>query len=281
QSLGVDTSPSVDPESATTVFRVQELDEPPSAEAALSTPLESLPFYQGYAARELWFQFLMAEEPRRTREIIDEIRSRGGSNEEKFTKATFDGAKKAFGSRFKGLDKRFGKWLGEREPAWQQVYRSLERRDEDGEVVWLQAAFDTSNAIAWRTEPVDSKRFKVSGELEILPGQRQQMNLLLGRGDRGFVSIALVGGFGVTVFDYVSASNDWNQLANVEVDGVQVGQPFSFEVEVKGSALTIRIDGEEVVEIDDAKHDLRGPWGLGAQSSSAGVWRKLRAPGLD
>ncbi|MEM9379021.1 MAG: hypothetical protein AAGB93_03650 [Planctomycetota bacterium] len=281
EALGVDTRSAVDPEASTTVRRLQEMEERPTAKEALSTALEDLPFYEGYAARELWFRFLMEEEPKRTRAVIAEIRRQGGTDRESFTGQTFQRVKKEFGSRLKALDKRFKKWLEAQEPAWQQVYRSLERREEDGEAVWVQMAFDSVNAIAWRTEPAEKKRYAIRGELEIVPGPMQQMNLLLGRGDRGFVSVAFVAGFGITVFDYVSENNAWNQLASVEVAGVRTGEPFAFEARVKGRALTIRIGDEDVVTIDDTKHDLRGPWGLGAQTRSVGAWRKLDAPGLD
>lgn len=281
EALGVDTSSAVDPEASTTLRRLQEMEERPTAKDALSTPLEDLPFYEGYAARELWFRFLMEEEPKRTRAVIAEIRRQGGTNRESFTGQTYERVKKEFGSRLKALDKRFKKWVEAEEPAWQQVYRSLERRDEDGETVWVQMAFDSVNAIAWRTEPADKKRYAIRGELEIVPGPMQQMNLLLGRGDRGFVSVAFVAGFGVTVFDYVSEGSAWNQLASVESAAVRTGEPFAFEARVKGRALTIRIGGEDVVTIDDTKHDLRGPWGLGAQTSSVGAWRRLEAPGLE
>jgi len=52
-----------------------------------------------------------------------------------------------------------------------------------------------------------------------------------------------------------------------------VGEPFRFEVRVSRSKVRVKVEGESVASARPQELDLSGPWGLGAQSRSTGLWK--------
>jgi hypothetical protein len=89
-------------------------------------------------------------------------------------------------SGMKSCDGEFAKYARLLKPRWEEVYRSLSASGE----TWIQSAFPSANAIAWRTDDVGVERYELSGEFEIVAGDTHQLNVLLGRTDSGFVQVA-------------------------------------------------------------------------------------------
>lgn len=173
---------------------------------------------------------------------------------------------------FAGLNKEFGEFINEFKPKWDEVYRSL---DTSGER-WPQIAFPEKNAIAWRTSPIRHEAYAVSGRLEILPGEKEQLQLLLARSHQGFISVAFIAGYGVTAFHFRSANQEWERLGSAETSKVALNQDFSFRVTVDNGEIRIEVDAEPVFSAKLDKKYTRGPWGIGAQAGAAGIWSKLR-----
>lgn len=165
-------------------------------------------------------------------------------------------------------DVAFRAWVGEQRADWEEVYRCL----SVGPDAWTQIAFPETNAIAWTTGELANDAYTLSGSVEILAGAKHQMNVLLARDGTGFVSVALTAGWGVTVFRYESAANRWTRLASAESPALAVGRAVAFEVAASGRHFRVSLDGAAVVE-GDAPEPLAGPWGVGAQAGSAGLWR--------
>ena len=180
-----------DPESSTDIRRARDLLEKgklPSAREIFRDQTSSLEFYGRYAVVGLFFRFLKGGKHRPELEaILAEMRRLVGG--EKFTERIFEFIERTLGSEgLDTLDREFKDFLRTKSPQWDQEYRSLEPVGKD----WIQIAFPDTNAVAWRTEPVGKSKYALTGELEILPGASRQLNLLLGRTDQGFVSVAFV-----------------------------------------------------------------------------------------
>jgi len=279
-ALGYETDPAVDPEAGRAIGILRQMEELPEFEDVFRTPLEDLGFYQRYAATELWFEFLMEEESRRLTRAVDAVRERGGGDPRAFASGIYDEIEDIFGSRLRRIDARFADWLEDQEAGWFLVYRSLERREVDGADEWLMATFGSKNAIAWRSEPVESKRFAVRGTAEILEGPRRQLNVLLGDGPEGFLQVCFTAEDSVVLLRYdrdAGADSAWQRLGASES---ALPAEFAFEVEADGDTLRIEIDGETFLEVEDVPAPLTGRWGLGALAGSAGVWSDLEGPGM-
>ncbi len=179
------------------------------------------------------------------------------------------------------IEVKFLRYLKMVKPDWEQLYRSLEASGDE----WVQSAFPDTNAMAWRTEAPRRGKYEISGSLELVPGKGNQLNLLLDRRteglDRGLVSIAFVAGYGVTVFEYLPETKGWVKLTSHEVAGFVSGESIEFEVKVSGNKLSLSMAGAPVFTLKISGRELEGPWGLGAQSGTTGVWRLKRAPGLN
>jgi hypothetical protein len=165
-------------------------------------------------------------------------------------------------------------WIRRQPAAWEERIRSLSIASGEP-ATWTQIAFPDSNAVAWTTASQPSDRYTLGGAVEIVPGERRQMNLLLARSDSGFISIALTAGWGVTVFHYASDGNRWNRIGAAEFEGLRAGVPLPFTVRAADGRIAVEIDDQLVLEVASPV-PLHGPWGVGAQSGSAGVWRGVR-----
>jgi hypothetical protein len=100
------------------------------------------------------------------------------------------------------------------------------------------------------------------------------------------VSVAFAVGEGVTVFAYDGdqrAADQWKKLVSAEAKQTTVGRslPFRVECEPKDgkTTVTVKIAGK-VVTTATVERTLDGPWGLGAQSGTSGIWRGVRQVGL-
>ena len=111
-------------------------------------------------------------------------------------------------------------------------------------------AFPDSNAVAWRTKPVGRDEYSLAGSFQILPGGRQQLNVLLGRSADGFVSVAFVAGYGVTVFEYHAQKDEaWERLGDIKIDGVELSRWVPFRVDVRDGHLEVTIGDRSVLTV--------------------------------
>ena len=277
RDLGLVDELEQDPGYSTMLLRVRKLferDALPTSEQILRDQLDELGFYEGYAVRWLYFRYLKeGKHSAEFRPMLAELRRLGGGSD--FAARLFEQIEKSLGKRkLASIDKGFRKYVSTLEPAWDQVFRALHFKDD----AWVQAAFD-KNAIAWRRTP-SGKNYTIAGELTILPGPRGQMNVFLGRSEQGFYSVAFSAGAGVTLFEFLSASDDWQRRGFAECEDLGPGEAFSFSVHVKGDEVQVSVNDRAVLSGEAQTLNLEGPWGLSAQARSAGTWKLDRAPGL-
>ena len=271
---GLFTTPEQDPSFSTHVLRVQRLlrdDELPAMRDILHDDTDDLEFYEVYAARWMVFRFLVQGDRKRAlqKTIADMRRFGGGSGfVERVAKAL---SKRLRDADFAKLERDFRAWVDDLEPQWNEIYPSLETVGD----TWMHTAFDSVNAISWRTEPAGDGGFELTGTLEILDDGKNQLNLLLGREESGFVTVALSPGR-VDVFDYSIDDDRWTRLAESDRAQSSLGEPFGFRVRwTPGRELSVDIEGRQVVELE-TERSFAGPWGLGAQAGSSGLWRDVR-----
>jgi hypothetical protein len=117
------------------------------------------------------------------------------------------------------------------------------------------------------------------------------MNLLLGRtidakGKSHFINVAFVPGERISIFDYDEGSPDsssWKTLAVGKSPDTASGQPISFRVECApesdSTVVTVRVAGTAIAHATIGR-SLDGPWGLGAQGGSSGIWKGVRCVNL-
>lgn len=207
-------------------------------------------------------------------EMISEARRLGGGSayEEKIKQATLDAITNA------GVDSpelTFRTWVDEFEPEWDETYRSLTTRGD----VWLHTAWDSNNAYSWNRQELGDGDWEMTGSVKIYKRDKAQLNILLGRTDEGFISVALGPSFGVAVFDRRYALGDqksrWIRLKNQELKSLEMGEWVDFKISKRRSRMIIKINRERPVMIDVAGINLDGNWGLGCQNKSAGEWRDV------
>ena len=247
----------------------------PSAADLLHDRTEELSFYERYASRWLFFTFLASgPHAQGFAKALRKLRSMGGGPdfadrlEARVAQAT---------APVETLDAQFRTWLAGLAPTWREVIRAL---DTNG-TAWVQAAWPDSNAIAWRTQPVGGRCYTLAGRVEILPGANVQMNALLDKAEAGFVSVAMRSDGWLTVFEYESAGNAWNRRASVEHAGLRRQGPIAFRIRVEEGRLTVFVGDERALDVELAGRTLDGPWGLGAQAGTCGVWHDVLVGGPD
>jgi len=277
RKLGLCKQMEQHPSFSKSILRVQELLDGgmlPSVEAVFLDRTKGLDFFQRYNVRWLFFHFMMEGKHRAEfRKAVAQARSIGGGRD--FTQRYFKSISKIWNEKeMKKLDKEFQAFIQGLEPEWDEVFRALFLSGD----VWAQAAFD-SNAIAWRRE-ASGQEYVVEGKLTILPGKKQQMNLFLGRSQKGFFSIAFSAKRGVTVFEYESQTSSWNNRAFFPLEALPLGEPFSFAMAIHGDEVNVTVAGELLGSVKAKVIPLSGPWGLSAQANSAGLWAMLQAPGM-
>lgn len=273
-SAGADEDPYV----ATDAVRVQKLaagGHLPTAESLLRDDTQGLEMYDRYAARKLLFRRLVSRRDGAAFRAAAAAALRIPSGPD-YANRFFDAITEPY--RTEGLEELhldYERFVRTRTPAWDETLRSLSTAGD----VWTQIAFPELNAVAWRRAPMGEAPYEVRGELEILPcGTRvQQMNVLLGRAEDGFVSVAFVAGWGVDVMRFRARDNRWEKLASAPSKIVQARRRLPFRISVEGRRVSVRLDGTEVVAAEAKDHAMTGAWGLGVQAGCAGFWRGIRA----
>lgn len=264
-----------DPDASSKIVRTVALLEKgalPSVADILRDRIDDTPWLTRYSVRWLFLRFLEhSVEREKFRSILAKARQLGGGSGYNTQLIAF--IEVTLGQEgMMSIDGRFAKYLRSLRPRWEEVYRSLETAGDH----WTQIAFPDKNAIAWRTEPVGEDAYTLRGAFRVLPGKKQQLNLLLGRNDDGFVSIAFVAGHGVTIFHFHAKDDRWEGLGSVESDVLKLDQWIGFRVKVGGDRIRVVLDKKPGLEAPLSGRSMRGAWGLGAQNGSAGVWRGVR-----
>ncbi|MBI4881254.1 MAG: hypothetical protein HY812_16585 [Planctomycetes bacterium] len=254
------------------VKRLIDSGQLPSVDELLRDAAADLPFYEGYAVHALFFRFLKEKlAPKDFHAILDEARRLGGG--EGYRDKLHASLTEMLGAeRLSDLDKGLRAYVQGMSPAWREEYRSLDTAADD----WLQIAFPDTNALAWRTQPAGKKPYTLRGAVKMLPAEKSQMNVLLDSSDAGFLSVAIVAGKGVVVFRCHAEGPRWEQLGVGRAAGVNVGEKVPFEVKIAKKSLTVKIGREDVLKVDLDAELSGGPWGLGAQAGSAGIWYEVQ-----
>ncbi|GJM26127.1 MAG: hypothetical protein DHS20C16_25420 [Phycisphaerae bacterium] len=264
-----------DPETSTMIVHATELlkdSTRPSVNDIFNDDLNQVHWRKRYALRWLLFRLLVdSTDESEFRSIMKKARQLGGSSD--YTTRLNAIIQKSLGpERMKKLDSEYRAYLASLKPKWDEVFTSLETAGPE----WTQIAFSDVNALAWNTAPNEKDSYVITGEFKILPGWKRQLNLLLRRNADGFVSMAFVAGGSVTVFEYGSAKNTWDRLGSVRVESLAVDRWVPFEVKISKDTMQIKLDRKSVLSIPLDGKSMRGPWGLGAQSGSAGMWRNIK-----
>lgn len=263
-----------DPHMSTMILQTVALLEKsdlPSVADILRDRIDDVHWQTRYAIRWLLFRFLISSvDPATFHSIMSEARRLGGGSQYSQRLNAF--IEKALGpAEMKTIDGRFKAYLRGLTPHWEEVYRSLDTAGGR----WTQIAFTDMNAIAWRTEPVEKEAYTLEGRLKIFPGRNRQLNLLLGRNPKGFVSVAFTAGADVTIFHYHAKENRWERLGSAKSNVLKLDRWIRFRAEVGGDQLRVTLGTRRTLTVSLNGRSMRGPWGLGAQSGSAGMWRKV------
>lgn len=270
--------PAEDPMLATFSSRVKDLESAhklPTLASILDDKIGELDLNERYAVWLAAFEFLHeAQHAKLFPEIVAAAR-RIGSGPDHGARLARD-VRGIIGddAALTALDGEFKAFVHAQNPRWSEVYRSLSTSG----TTWFQTAFESVNAIAWRTEMVATDNYELSGEVEIYDGPAQQMNVLLGRTDHGFVQVSFTAGYGLDVFEFDNqriGDAQWKKLGTLKHAKVVSGKPIPFRLSIAKSKLSIAIDGKKALDADAGDHAMRGAFGLGAQASSAGAWRKI------
>lgn len=276
RDLGILDAIEDDPNFSRAMLGVQtmlEHENLPSLFQLLHDDTGELEFHARYDFRWAFFHFMLqGKEEKRFLDAVRKVRSIGGGNG--FTERYFEELSKIWNeAHLLKVEKSFHAYIKNWEPEWDEIFRNLYFNGEH----WIQAAFQ-SNAIAWRRKP-SGERYTLQGELTILPGKKQQMNLFLGYSQEGFFSVAFSAGVGVTLFEYVDGI--WNRRAFFPLESLILGESFPFQVDVDGAKVHVSIHGKGLGSAYAKNLDLSGPWGLSAQASSVGIWELHKAPAFD
>lgn len=226
-----------------------------------------------YALRGLFLIWL--DEIGALPEVIDEARRLGGGsayvgnlNNAVAEAIAMAGVEKS--------DSAFRAWLGEFSPMWEERYRSLQTSGD----VWMHGAFSRNNAVAWNAQELGSRDWEMTGSLKVFEGDKAQMNILLGKSDSGYISVAIGPSFGVTVFHRQYTDNGkkskWVRLIHKDMKTLELNEWSDFKISKRQGRLMIKINKERPVRIELGEIDVAGQWGLGVQNKSAGLWRDVK-----
>ena len=208
-------------------------------------------------------------------DMISEARRLGGgdSYEENLRRATLEAIASA---GVENPDAAFKAWVATFEPNWDQRYRSLQTNGE----VWLHGAFSSKNAVCWNSQELGDGNWEIAGSFKIFEGEKTQMNILLGRSDTGYLSIALGPKFGVTVFHrkYIDdgKKSRWIRLVDKDIKSIKLDEWSTFKVSQRKGRLMVRINKDRAIRVELGDIDVTGAWGLGVQNKSAGLWKDVQ-----
>ena len=268
---GWTTTPEATPFHATRMASCQQLRARgllPGPRAILQDNLGHLKLNERYAIWWTFFRFLDQRYSRDLVSIVRSARSLGGGTG--YTQRLFNVIRATWDDE--SLDRisdAYRKYVDALRPTWNEQYRSLDVVSGG----FRQLAYASSNAVAWRTQPIDDV-FEVEGVLEIVSSSSPQANVYVGEGAQGFFSIAFRLGAGVTLLQFDTQGSTWTNLQHADLE-LSPKIPFAFRVSVHEDVVRVRVNDKDVMRVK-APRRLAGRWGLGVQAGGGARWTKLR-----
>ena len=277
QRFGLVSDPATHPRFSTNQLRARRLLEEgriPTIASILDESLDGLSFDEKYAIWLEFFRVLQAPGNERSfRKLVIEMRRLGGGPGMRSNAAAF--MRDEYGE--KRLAEALRKRLAGLRFEWDEVTRSLETVGDE----WLQCAFPSHDALAWRTEPVGRSTYAIQGRFVLLGSSStdrserfvSQMHIVLDRAPDGHFGVQFrPGRISIVRYD----ATDIETLAEVECSSLVMGEEYAFRVDVSRGIVEVAIDGVMRVSKRLADRDLDGPWGLGVQRAGSGFWRGVR-----
>jgi hypothetical protein len=247
----------------------------PTAEQVLAAEIGDLDFYPRYGVSHRFYELLRAKHPKDLDKLAAVMRKQGGG--EGFRAGVLGELGQIWKAR--ELEKLQKEWLAsvqEAEPEWDEHLRSLETRGMEGES-YVQRGFGDTNAVAFRNQAPAGLPFTARGSLRAVPGAAHQMNFLLGRSDKGFLSVAFTFGQGaITVLRCDFGPPDtWTVLGTTACAGLVIGAEVPFRVEASAAELAVFVEDAEILRAPLHGRSPLGQWGLGAQAGTTGEWKGI------
>jgi hypothetical protein len=262
-----------EPCTAAQILLVQELiatNQAPRFGTLLHDKLGGFDYRQRYALRWLAYEFLRARHPEECARLFHAAfapNAAGRARER--VRPLLEGLWPP--EELHALDAEFLAWIGELRPRWRQTAGVCEF-DERALVVLAPPSAD---ALVVNQAVFEGLPFHVQGELSFLPGGSQQLHIVLAHRDDSFLLVSFTAGWGVTLWRHEVRGGRWQRQAAAEVPRLSAVQPARFRVAASASALSVALDGEEVLRVPLDGAELLGKFGLGAQAGSNGEWSAL------
>lgn len=250
-------------------LRILEAGSLPGCEQLLADQYGKLDGIDRYSVQFLFFRYLVDHRSREFGRLLGRARKLGPGIT--YGKRLAKDFHKHLG-KAEVIDKGFANYVRGLEPAWRQVHRAL-ANTKDG---WLQIAFPKTNAIAHHVKPAGKSDYTIRGKLRFLPAKGVQMNLLLDHTKTGMITVAFRADGWVTVFHFKRETKEWKRLGNKAIGALDQKRDHAFEVAVHDGKLEVSLKGKVVLTCGTDGRDMKGPWGLGAQAGSAGIWKDLK-----
>ena len=268
-ALGRTRALEEEPCTAAQILLVQELvesNQAPRFGTLLHDKLGGFDYRQRYALRWFAYEFLRARRPEEcARFFRAAFAPNAAGRARERVRPLLDGLWTP--AELGALDAEFLGWIGELRPRWRQTAGVCEF-DERGLVV---LASQSSDALVVNQAAFQGLPFHVQGELCFLPGGSQQLHVVLAHRADSFMLVSFTAGWGVTLWRHEVRGGRWLRRATAEVPRLSAEHPRRFRVEAGASALTVALDGEEVLRVPLEGSELLGKFGLGAQAGSSGA----------
>lgn len=257
-----------DPFRSTYIWFARDLlarDALPSVSRIVSDSMPGVGRAATYALHALLFDLLRESRPAALDSLASDARTLSRrSFAERFARRT----RERLGD-FATLDAALRDRIASLAPRWVERGRSLETYGDE----WVQIAFrDGFGADAQRVEPVGSRRYAITGSLQILPGTGHRMSVTLGAGSRPGAIVSFDAVEGVRI---ASGANGALLSRSAAESMLGAGSPLPFRITVRADSVSVQI-GRRVVASAVASAVLDGPWGLRAAPGTAGAWRGIR-----
>jgi hypothetical protein len=272
-ALGRTRALEEEPSTAAQVLLVQELvraNQAPRFGTLLLDKLGGFEYRQRYALRWLAYEFLRARHPEECARFFAAAYAAGATGRARervrpLLEGLWNPAELAL------LDAEFLEWVGALVPRWRQASGVCEFETR-GLVVLAPPGAD---ALSVHQLGFESLPFHLQGELRFLPGSGQQLHVVLAHRADSFALVSFTAGWGVTLWHHEVQGARWQRRAAAEVPRLTGEGSHRFRIEASAGALTIAVDGEEVLRVPLDGATLLGKFGLGAQAGSSGVWSAL------
>ncbi len=276
-ALGRSRAIEEEPCTAAQILRVQDLirsNQAPRFGALLFDKLGGLEHGQRYALRWLFYEFLAARCPTERARLFRAAFPAGPS-----TNASGRALERVrpllerlwTPAELATLDAEFLTFVSALRPQWHQTAGVCEFGPENLVVL----AAPNADALVVNQGAFRSLPFHLEGELRFLPGNGQQLHVVLGHREEAFLLVSFTAGWGVTLWRHEVRDGRWLSKGAVEEPALTAEHAYRFRVEVRPGHLSISLDDEEVLCVPLDGAEALGKFGLGAQAGSNGVWSAL------